>query len=61
MIRDEEDFSRHVNYIHLNPVRHGWVTRVRDWPHSSFHAYVRRGLLTDDWACDSGEPVDGGE
>jgi len=36
-IRDESDFARHVDYIHFNPVKHGHVTRVRDWPHSSFH------------------------
>jgi len=42
-IRDDRDFERHVDYIHFNPVRHGLVNRVRDWPHSSFHEYVRRG------------------
>jgi putative transposase len=49
-IRDDGDFARHVNYIHFNPVKHGLVTRVRDWPYSSFRLYVRRGLLTEDWA-----------
>ncbi len=61
MIRDERDFARHFDYIHWNPVKHGWVKRVRDWPHSSFHAYVRRGLYSLDWACDPDETVDGGE
>jgi putative transposase len=51
-IRDEEDFVRHVDYVHYNPVKHHLVTRVRDWPHSSFHLYVRRGLLPEDWAGD---------
>src|SRR3954463_12465915 len=51
-IRDEGDFARHVDYIHFNPVKHGLVTRVRDWPHSSFHAYVRQGQLPEDWAGD---------
>jgi len=54
-IRDETDFSRHVDYIHYNPIKHGLVSRVRDWPHSSFHRYVREGLLPDDWAGDVGE------
>jgi putative transposase len=49
-IRDEDDFARHVDYIHYNPVKHGLVRRASDWPHSSFHAYVRRGLLPPDWA-----------
>ena len=51
-IRDGRDLERHVDYIHFNPVKHGLVTRVRDWPHSSFHRYVRRGLLPEDWAGD---------
>jgi hypothetical protein len=42
--------ERHVDYIHFNPIKHGLVTRVRDWPQSSFHRYVRRGLLPEDWA-----------
>jgi putative transposase len=53
-IRDEGDFTRHVDYIHFNPVRHALVRRVCDWPHSSFHRYVREGLLPDDWAGDAG-------
>jgi putative transposase len=53
-IRDEGDFERHVDYIHFNPVKHGLVTRVRDWPYSSFHRYVRAGLLPEDWAGDFG-------
>jgi putative transposase len=54
-IRNEDDFARHVDYIHFNPVKHGLVGRVRDWPYSSFHQYVRRGLLPDDWAGDVDE------
>ena len=51
-IRDERDLERHVNYIHFNPVRHGHVGRVQDWPHSSFHRYVRQGRLPEDWSGD---------
>ena len=51
-IRDEEDMARHVDYIHWNPVKHGWVDRVRDWPYSSFHGFVREGLLPLDWASE---------
>ncbi len=54
-IRNEEDFARHVDYIHFNPIKHGLVARVGDWPHSSFHLYVRRGLLASDWAGDIDE------
>jgi putative transposase len=54
-IRDENDFARHVDYIHFNPVKHGLVQRVRDWPYSSFHRYVNEGILPDDWAGDAGQ------
>lgn len=53
-IRNDEDFARHVDYIHYNPVKHGHVARVRDWPLSSFHVYVRRGVLPADWAGTAG-------
>jgi len=54
-IRDAADFERHVNYIHYNPVKHGLVMRVADWPHSSFHRYVAQGMLPADWAGDASE------
>ena len=49
-IRDEVDHQRHVDYIHYNPVKHGYVTRVVDWPYSSFHRFVRLGVYPSDWA-----------
>jgi putative transposase len=49
-IRDDCDFARHVDYIHCNPVKHDLVRRATDWPHSSFHRYVREGVLPRDWA-----------
>jgi putative transposase len=52
-IRDEADLERHVDYIHFNPVKHGHVTRVADWPRSSFHRYVERGQLPADWGGDT--------
>jgi putative transposase len=42
-IRDDADFERHVDYIHFNPVKHGYVTRVCEWPYSSFHRFVKNG------------------
>jgi putative transposase len=54
-IRDETDYARHVDYIHFNPVKHRLVARVRDWPYSSFHQYVRRGDLPEDWGGDFGQ------
>jgi putative transposase len=49
-LRDEHDFARHVDYIHFNPVKHGHVSRVQDWPHSSFARMVRLGIYPTDWA-----------
>jgi putative transposase len=49
-IRDEKDFEMHVNYIHYNPVKHGYVNNAKDWPYSSFHLFVKRGVLPADWA-----------
>ena len=48
-IRDEKEYSACMDYIHYNPVRHGWVQRVADWPHSTFHRYVRMGVYPEDW------------
>ncbi len=57
-IRDERDYAHHVAYCHWNPVKHGLVQRLADWPYSSFHRYVRLGLLPSDWAGDFAEPED---
>ncbi|MFN0134674.1 MAG: REP-associated tyrosine transposase [Phycisphaerae bacterium] len=50
-IRDEHDFDAHMNYIHYNPVKHGYVECPHAWPHSSFGQWVRRGVCRADWAC----------
>ncbi len=51
-LRDDADFTRHADYVHFNPVKHGHVGRVRDWPYSSFHRMVRLGYYPQDWAGD---------
>jgi putative transposase len=51
-IRDESDLETHIHYIHYNPVKHGWVKQVADWPWSSFHRYVRQGQVDAHWATD---------
>ena len=48
-IQNELDYERHVNYIHFNPVKHSLVKKVADWPYSTFHRYVREGLLPVNW------------
>ena len=50
LIRDERDYEQHVNYIHYNPVKHGYVDSPVDWPYSSIHRYIRWGVLEKDWA-----------
>src|SRR5262245_38041422 len=52
MIRDETDYSRHVEYCYINPLKHDLVARVNDWPFSSFHRDVRAGIFPSDWAGD---------
>jgi putative transposase len=56
-IKDEEDFNRHVDYIHFNPVKHGYLDRAVDWPYSSFHRFVREGVLPANWAVGEEELV----
>jgi REP-associated tyrosine transposase len=50
LIRDEADFRAHMDYLHFNPVKHGHVTRVADWPYSTFHRLVGAGVYPLDWA-----------
>ncbi len=51
-IRDEDDFGQHLDYIHFNPVKHGHVEYMADWPFSSFHRMVRLGFYPQSWAGD---------
>ena len=50
-LRDEEDFRRHLDYVHFNPVKHGYVSCARDWRYSSFRRYLKLGLVSADWGC----------
>jgi putative transposase len=52
MIRNEADFRQHVDYCHFNPVKHGLVAEVRDWPFSTFHHYVRTGIYPPEWSVE---------
>lgn len=58
-IRDTDDLQRHIDYLHFNPVKHGWVERVADWPYSSFHRFVRQGSLPEDWGTGYAPESDG--
>lgn len=49
LIRDSRDYERHVDYIHHNPVKHGYVRKAADWEYSSIHQYIARGVINRDW------------
>jgi putative transposase len=51
-IRDESDFIHHADYIHYNPVKHGWVEAPKDWKYSSFRRFVQDGVYTADWGTE---------
>jgi putative transposase len=55
VVRDEADLRRHLDYVHYNPVRHGYVSFAADCTWSSLQAWVRRGYYTLDWGCE--EPI----
>jgi putative transposase len=57
LIRDEADFAAHMDYVHINPMKHGLVPRVGDWPHSTFHRLVAEGVYPVDWAGGAEEAV----
>ena len=48
-IRNDRDLQAHVDYIHFNAVKQGYVARASDWPYSSVHRYIRDGMMTEDW------------
>lgn len=56
-IRDDRYLAAHVDYVHFNPVKHGWVKHVADWPYSTFHRYVDDHLLPRNWAGPANELI----
>lgn len=58
VIRDEEDYVHHVEYIHYNPVKQGYVNQVRDWKYSSFHRWVAHGVYPIDWTTHNNNMID---
>ncbi len=60
-IRGERDYAAHMDYVHINPVKHGHVVRVGDWPYSSFHRLVEAGVYAADWAGGNNQITSAGE
>jgi len=44
LLRDEEDWSKHMDHIHHNAVKHGYVRSPEHWSHSSFGEMLKEGL-----------------
>jgi putative transposase len=59
-IHNDNDFAAHVDYCHINPFKHGLVEHVKDWPYSTFHRAVKRGIYPENWASDIPE-IEAGE
>jgi putative transposase len=60
-ITDQQDFNHHMDYIHWNPVKHGYVKRPADWPYSSFDRWVAQGSYSPDWGHAGDFPMEVGE
>lgn len=60
-IKNEDDLRRCVDYCYINPVKHGLVKAVVDWPYSSFHRDVKRGIYPSNWAGGDGDVSGYGE
>ena len=58
LIRDEDDYIAHMDYVHINPLKHGLVQRVIDWPYSTFHIFVKQGVYAADWAGSEEETLE---
>jgi len=61
LIVDENDLQRHMDYVHINPVKHGHVAQASEWPYSSIHRYIRQGWMSQDWAAGAGDAFPVGE
>ena len=61
VIRDDDDYARHLDYVHFNPVKHGHATSVAQWPYSTFHHCVRTGIYPMDWGGGEIDDIAAGE
>ena len=54
LIKDETGYRAYMDYVHINPVKHGLVKQVSDWPYSTFHRLVSEGIYPPEWAGSGG-------
>ena len=59
LVKDDGDFEKHLDYIHYNPVKHGYVARAADWPYSSLHRVIAQRIVSADWGGVQSAQVDG--
>jgi putative transposase len=59
-IRDDRDYRAHMDYVHFNPVKHGFVAHPADWPYSTFQKWVAVGLYDTAWAPADNENISSG-
>jgi putative transposase len=60
-IRDDRDYAAHMDYIHFNPVKHGFVANAADWPYSTFRRCAANGQYPADWAGPDDKDANWGE
>jgi len=48
-IKNERDYQHHVDYVHINPLKHELVSQIKNWPYSSFHRAVKQGVYDINW------------
>lgn len=58
LIKDEADFAAHVDYVHINPVKHGLIKNVVDLPCPTFDRLVKADVYPRDWAGNAGSVLD---
>lgn len=58
-IRNENDFTNHIDYIHWNPVKHGLVRSAAEWPYSTFNRFVAAGMYPENWGVADDEASEG--
>ena len=49
VIRNENDLQNHFDYIHWNPVKHGYVASPDEWPHSTFMHWFKQDFYKPGW------------
>lgn len=59
IIRDQDDLNRHIDYVHFNPVKHGYVADPKDWEWSSFRDFLGRGMYQENWGVSEQLRFDG--